>query len=74
MLKVTELVIALMPMGIWAFTALLIEDLRHNFSHFNSLILYLSCVLGANLIQGLVILPLLLKSKGISPLKQPKGR
>ncbi|HSX26570.1 MAG TPA: dicarboxylate/amino acid:cation symporter [Chlamydiales bacterium] len=73
MLKVTELVIALMPMGIWAFTALLIEDLRHNFSHFNSLILYLSCVLGANLLQGLVVLPLLLKSKGISPLQTAKG-
>jgi len=73
LLKVTQFVIALMPIGIWAFTALLVAELRENFAHFQSLILYLSCVLGANLIQGFVILPLLLKSKGISPLSTAKG-
>lgn len=73
LLKVTQYVIALMPIGIWAFTSLLVVELRDNFSHFQSLILYLSCVLGANLLQGFVILPLLLKFKGISPTSTAKG-
>jgi Na+/H+-dicarboxylate symporter len=72
-LKITELVILLMPIGIWAFTTLLFEELQDNFSHFYPLVLYLSCVLGANLLQGFVVLPILLKSKGISPWKTAKG-
>ena len=72
-LKMTELVIILMPIGIWAFTALLVIELRQNMSHFHSLMLYLFCILGANLIQGFVVLPLLLKMKGISPWWTVKG-
>lgn len=72
-LKITEFAILLMPIGIWAFTTLLVEELRHNFSQLNGLILYMSCHVGANLIQGFIFLPLLLKSKGLSPLKVAKG-
>jgi Na+/H+-dicarboxylate symporter len=72
-LKLTEFVILLMPIGIWAFVTLLVHELKSNSSQFNQIILYLSIVLGANLLQGLVILPLFLKIKGISPLKTAKG-
>lgn len=70
-LKVTELVILVMPLGIWAFVTLLINELHS--SPFSRLALYLSVVLGANLLQGLIILPLFLKLKGISPWKTAKG-
>lgn len=72
-LKVTELVIFVMPLGIWAFVTLLVTELQSNSSQFNSLILYLGVVLGANLLQGLVMIPLFLKSKGLSPLHVARG-
>lgn len=73
LLKITGCIITLMPLAIWAFVHLLVKDLRANFEHLSSLMLYLACVVGANLIQGLVILPLMLKWKKISPLKSLKG-
>ena len=72
-LKVTELVIFVMPLGIWAFVTLLVIELKHNSSEFHSLILYLGVVLGANLLQGFIIIPLFLKSKGLSPFKVARG-
>jgi Na+/H+-dicarboxylate symporter len=72
-LKVTGFVIALMPIAIWAFTTLLIKDLQSNFSHLENLLLYLGCVVGANLLQGFVILPAFLKWKKVSPWKAFKG-
>ncbi|NGX60714.1 MAG: Proton glutamate symport protein [Chlamydiae bacterium] len=73
MIKLTGFIIAFMPIAIWAFITILVRDLGQNFSHFHSLLLYLSCVIGANLVQGIIVLPLLLKMKGISPLKSFKG-
>jgi Na+/H+-dicarboxylate symporter len=70
-LKVTELVIFVMPFGIWAFMTLLVGEL--NSVHLSRLILYLAVVLGSNLLQGLIILPLFLKIKGISPWKVFRG-
>lgn len=70
-LKVTEFVIFLIPIGIWAFTTLLIAEL-HSFP-FNRLILYISVVLGANLLQGVIVLPIFLKMKGLSPWKTFRG-
>lgn len=72
-LKVTGLLIKIMPLGIWAFMTLLVGELKGPSSHFKSLLLYLSVVLGANLVQGLVVLPLFLKAKGLSPFKVFKG-
>ncbi|MCH9608455.1 MAG: Proton/glutamate-aspartate symporter [Chlamydiales bacterium] len=69
MLKVTSFIIRLMPIAVWAFVTLLFKELNQNYAHFNNLLLYLCCVVGANLIQGIVVLPILLKIKGISPWK-----
>lgn len=73
LIKVTTFVITLMPLAIWAFMTLLVKDLQTNFNHVSQLMLYLACVVGANLIQGFVVLPILLKMKKISPLKTFKG-
>ena len=72
-LKVAEFITVFMPLAIFGFTVLLVHDLKVNFSHFHSLMLYLSVVIFANVIQGLVVIPILLKIKGISPLRTVKG-
>lgn len=71
-MKMTTWIVKLMPFAIWAFITLFIHDL-HEGLEIESLALYLSTVIAANLIQGFIILPLLLKFKRISPLKTAKG-
>jgi len=73
MLKVTHFIIKLMPIAVWAFVTLLWKDLHEHYEHFNNLLLYLGCVVGANLIQGIVILPLFLKWRGVPIWKSFKG-
>lgn len=72
-LKITGGIIALMPIAIWAFVTLLMKDVASNTQHVSSLMVYLACVAGANLIQGVIVLPVMLKIKGISPWKAFKG-
>ncbi len=67
LLKLTGALLRLMPLAVFAFITLLIKDLRQN-SH-PALGSYLLCVVLANLIQGLIILPIFLKAKGVSPWK-----
>lgn len=69
LLKLTGALITCMPVAIWAFVALLVKEFQHNYENLHHLWYYLLCVVGANLIQGIVVLPALLKWKGISPLK-----
>ena len=71
-MKMTTWIIKLMPFAIWAFITLFIHDL-HEGLEIESLALYLGVVIAANVIQGFVVLPLLLKFKGISPLKTARG-
>lgn len=67
-MKITGWIVKLMPIAIWAFISLFIKDFRDGLE-MKSLALYLVCVLASNFIQALVVLPILLKSKGISPVK-----
>jgi Na+/H+-dicarboxylate symporter len=69
LLKLTGFLIKLMPIAIWAFVTLLVKELRQNYDNFNTLWLYVLTVIAANVIQGIVILPLLLKFKGL-PVRQ----
>ena len=71
-LKITEGIAYLIPLGTWAFTALLFKDLS-NTNSFKHLGLYLLTVVSANLVQGFIVLPLLLKYKKISPIKLAKA-
>jgi Na+/H+-dicarboxylate symporter len=72
-LKATEYLVFAMPLGIWAFSVLFIQEVRGGEGELNSLVLYAICVLGSNILQGLVVLPALLKWKKVSPLKVAKA-
>lgn len=65
-------IVVIMPFAIWAFIVLFVKELKQGLE-FQEFASYLSIVVGANLIQAFVVLPLLLRSKGISPLKAFKG-
>lgn len=71
-MKVTGWIVMLMPIAIWAFIALFVKDFRQGLE-VKSLALYLACVLLANAIQALIVLPLFLKLKGISPVAMIRG-
>lgn len=67
-MTMTQWLVRLMPVGIWAFVAIFIRDVQIQEDVFGAgLLLYLVCVVGANLIQAFIVLPLLLKAKGFSP-------
>ncbi len=65
-MKMTGIILKLMPLAVWAFATLFANDLK-NQSILKGLGLYLLCVLLANLIQAFLVLPSFLKVKGISP-------
>jgi len=69
-LKFTHWMVYLMPLAIWAF----VSDVTLTFrtedpSRLFSFALYIGCVVAANLLQGVVILPLVLKLRGVRPLR-----
>ena len=66
-IMITRWIVNVMPIAVWAFIVLFMRDFQKGLD-IKSLSLYLTCVVAANLIQALVILPLLLKFKGIRPL------
>ncbi len=72
-LKIAGHIIAWMPLGVWAFVSILVESSRSQPDRLEQLFLYTVCVIGANLVQGFIILPLFLKSKGIAPQRIFKG-
>lgn len=71
-ITITRWIVLIMPIAIWAFITLFMRDLQAGLEMKN-LALYLLCILLANTIQALVVLPSLLKMKGISPSKMIKG-
>lgn len=73
LLKISSSIIFLLPFGVFFFSIKLGQTLQSNANDLRSLILYATCVISANLIQGFVLLPLFLKRKGISPLKLMKA-
>lgn len=66
-MKITSYLIALMPVAVWAFVTLFMDEVKSG-GDMSGIALYLATVVSANLIQGLVILPILVWSKGISPI------
>ncbi|MGE0197433.1 MAG: dicarboxylate/amino acid:cation symporter [Simkaniaceae bacterium] len=69
LLKVTSALILLMPLGIFAFTIQFSRNIQAESHQLQELLFYGVCVVAANLIQGFVILPLLLKWKKQSPIR-----
>ncbi len=72
-LQITKVVVFLMPIGIWAFVTIFVKQMSLEPTYLKKLLAYMGCVLGANVIQGFVVLPLILKYKGCSPIKSVKG-
>ncbi len=68
-MKVTIVFVRLMPIGIWAFMAQLSNNIKNEVVLLDELGWYVLCILLANLIQGLVILPLFLRAKGVAPFR-----
>jgi len=68
LIKVTESILIFLPLAIWAFVTLFIKEQATPNGAFNVLTVYFLTVLSANLIQALVVLPILLKMKGYAPL------
>lgn len=71
-MKLTGWIVKLMPIAIWAFIVLFMRDLREGLE-VSSLAYYLLVVVAANLIQAFVVLPTILKLKGLSPVELFKG-
>lgn len=74
-LNITKIIIYIMPLGIWAFITIFTKNLllTNTVNSLKPLMLYVICILLANFIQGFIVLPLLLKYKGISPIKTASG-
>lgn len=72
MLGIAKLVLKFIPIAIWAFITQFIEGFKGG-DQLASVGLYLLCVVLANIIQALIVLPLFLKAKGLSPLKTIKA-
>ncbi|MCR5084407.1 MAG: dicarboxylate/amino acid:cation symporter [Succinivibrionaceae bacterium] len=64
--------IAVLPLGVIAFTTQLVHELGHGVQ-LGGLATYFTVVIGANLTQLLVVLPLLLLLRGINPLRIFRG-
>ncbi len=62
-----------LPVAIWAFLVLLFEECLNKTNNFQFILKYLLCVLLANVIQGLIVLPTILKIKGFFPIKVLKN-
>ena len=69
LLKISTWAIKLIPLAIFAFTVQFIHSLKANQAELRPLLLYGACVVLANLVQGAVVLPIMLKRKGIPPIK-----
>ncbi len=74
LLKITHWLVFLMPIGVWAFVTMFTENMITESSEkLHSFFLYIVCIIAANLIQGLVVLPAFVKLKGLSPWRLAKG-
>ena len=65
-------VVLLMPLAVFAFVLEFVKEMQKGLK-ISQLFVYISIVVGANLIQAFIVLPLLLKSKGINIIDSFKG-
>lgn len=67
MMKIVQAIVRVIPLTVWAGIVLSFDELREG-DILGQLALYISVVLLANIVQGLVVLPLILKARGFEPL------
>ncbi len=71
-IKITEFILKFIPLAVFAFVCLFVKEHATGMA-LGSLGGYFFTVLGANLLQAFLVLPLLLYFKGYSPVKVAKG-
>lgn len=67
-IKIVSGIIKWLPIGIFAFVTIFVSEMS-KLNEIENLLVYLGCILLANLIQAIIVLPILLKTKNISPTK-----
>ena len=71
-LEITKFILKLMPIALWSFITVLLYNLNDGYN-LSNILKYLSCIIISNFIQAFIILPLLLKLKGLSTIKTFRG-
>ena len=71
-LKIASYIMLLMPLAVFSFMILFLKDMRTGLN-LESLLLYVLCIVSANLFQAIVILPSILMTKGFNPWKLLKA-
>lgn len=69
LLSIAKGILKMLPLATFSFSLLFVREMRTGSLELSSFGGYLFCVVGANCLQGFVVLPLLLKIKGISPIR-----
>lgn len=69
LINIAKGVLKMLPLATFAFSLLFVREMRTGSLELSSFGGYLFCVVGANCLQGIVVLPLFLKTKGLSPVQ-----
>ncbi|QXK92349.1 dicarboxylate/amino acid:cation symporter [Neoehrlichia mikurensis] len=64
-LEIAKLILKFMPIAIWAFITTFLYSIKDGYD-FSNIIKYIICIVLANFIQAFIVLPLLIRYKGIS--------
>lgn len=72
LMQTTLFIVRFVPLILWAFLTILFGQIS-DMQAFGDIIRFFIAVLAANLVQGLIILPIFLKMKGLSPWKLMKA-
>lgn len=67
-MKITGWIVKAMPIAIFAFIVLFVREIKEGMDA-RSILWYLFCVVAANLVQAFIVLPLILKMKGVPPVR-----
>ncbi|NKB47643.1 MAG: cation:dicarboxylase symporter family transporter [Legionellales bacterium] len=65
-MQLAKVIVLILPVVVWAFTVILFQEIQQNSHVLRELVWYSVCILLANLIQGLVVLPIFLKFHNVS--------
>lgn len=71
-MKMIEIVLKALPIAVWSFAIIFYADIQKGFD-LGVLGLYVAAIITANLVQAVIVLPVLLKVKKISPFHTFKG-
>lgn len=68
MMQITRWIVSLMPFAMWAFVTAFVVELKNDGLAFSQLGKYLATIVSANLLQALIVLPIILLVNKLSPI------